>query len=229
MCLTLLLGAGGASALGTSAAVGFAGAGAMTGGAFFSGASTIGAFGASTAAASTFSLGTIFQAVSGIGEAMMSYSAAKAEQERLNYQAAVARNNSIIALQDKEDARLISQANQEEQRRRLNQTRGAAKVVMAANGLLVDEGPDSTSAALLADITEAGELDIQRIAAAGEREQRRFQIESDNALTQSNLFRQQASSISPAVSLLSSAGAIAAPLLKKSKGSASLTTPYLMS
>jgi len=116
---------------------------------------------------------------------------AKSAAAQANYQAAVARNNAIIARQNADSIRDRGAAEEEDHRRRIAQTKGAARASQAALGFLVDD-PGSTNADLLADLAEAGELDVLRIRDKTEAEAHRSIVQGVNFQAQAGLFDTQA-------------------------------------
>lgn len=120
---------------------------------------------------------TAMTAVSAFQQSSMAKAQAK-------YQAKLAENQAI-------DAHQRAEAEKDEQRRKIAQTVGTARARQAANGLLVDDTPDSTNAGLIDDLIIAGELDILRIADNANREAsgyeaqaklHKFQAKSQNPL-----------------------------------------------
>lgn len=124
------------------------------------------------------------------------YQQSQAAKSQANYQAAVARNNAIIAQQNAADARDRGKAAEEEHRDRIAQAKGSVTAGAAAAGFLVDD-PGSTNVDLLADVAEAGELDIQKIRDNTEREAHRALVQGVNFTAQAGLFDAQASAQSP--------------------------------
>jgi type II secretory pathway component PulJ len=119
----------------------------------------------------------------------------RAAAAQANFQAAVARNNAIIARQNADAIRDRGVAEEEDHRRRIRQTIGAARASQAALGFLVDD-PGSTNADLLADLAEAGELDILRIRDRTEAEAHRAIVQGVNFQAQAGLFDTQAAGAS---------------------------------
>ena len=130
--------------------------------------------------------------MSGIGMAQQA-SAAKAQAQ---YQQQVAYNNSIIAQQNAADVRDRGKRDEEEHRDRVAQSKGAAKGDMASLGFLIDD-PGSTNVDLLADIAEAGELDVLKLRDNSAREERRALLQGDQFVAQANLYGMQASAANP--------------------------------
>ena len=145
--------------------------------------------------------------------AVGAYQQAQAAQAQANYQAQVAQNNAIIAKQNAERIAQYGDIAEDEQRRRLLATKGAARARLAANGLLVDDTQDTTAAFLLADLAEAGEYDILKLRDKYAQEERAAQVQGMNYQAQAGLYQLQASAQSPGMaavgSLLSSAGKVA--------------------
>ncbi len=129
---------------------------------------------------------------------------ARAAAAQANFQAAVARNNAIIARQNADAIRDRGKAEEEDHRRRIAQTKGAARASQAALGFLVDD-PGSTNADLLADLAEAGELDILRIRDKTEAEAHRAIVQGVNFQAQAGLFDTQAAGASAGLGAASAA------------------------
>lgn len=151
-----------------------------------------------------------------------SYQQAQAQRAQANYQAAVARNNAIIANQNAADARDRGGAAEDEHRRNIKRTKGTARANQAAAGFLVDDTEDSTNAQMMADIAEAGELDVLRIRDNTEREARRAEIQGANFTADAGLMDLKSSSINPTFSagatLLSGAAKSAGQYSRLRKG-----------
>ena len=127
--------------------------------------------------------------------------ASNARKAQANYQAAVPRNNVIIAEQNAADVRDRGGVAEDDMRRRISQTKGSAKAMQAANGFLVDDTEDSTNTQMIADLAEAGELDVLRIRDNTEREARRAELQGDNFSAQAGLFDLKASSEAPGAAI----------------------------
>ena len=142
----------------------------------------------------------IATAASGVGTLISTYGAyqqAQAQQAQANYQAAIARNNAIAANQNADAIKARGEILEGEHRRKITQTKGAAKPVQAGNGFLVDDTEDSTNVQLIADIAELGELDILRIRDNTALEERRSRLQGANFQSQAGLFDAKAGSINP--------------------------------
>ena len=146
-----------------------------------------------------------------------SYQQAKSAQGQANYNAAVQRNNAIIAQQNAADVRDRGAVAEDDHRRRIQQTKGSARAVQASTGFLVDDTEDSTNVQMVADLAEAGELDILRIRDNTEREAHRAEVQGVNFTAQAGLFDLKASSENPlaaAGGTLLAGAAKSAPLFK---------------
>ena len=139
---------------------------------------------------------------------------AQAQKEQYNYQRQVAENNAVIARQNATAIRQRMEVAEDEQRERVAATKGSAAARLAANGLLVDD-PDeeSTAVGLLADIAEMGEYDVLKLRYTYEQEARAAEIQGINYDAQAGLFQLQADNtpsgaMAAAGSLLSSAGRV---------------------
>lgn len=134
--------------------------------------------------------GTAFQVVGAMQQA-------QAQKAQADYSAAVARNNAIIAEQNAADIVQRGEIARDVQRRRVDQTIGAARSAIAGAGLLVDDPAGTTPALLLDDIRTAGQFDIMTLKANIDREERRALIQGQQFEAEAGLFDLQASSINP--------------------------------
>jgi len=98
-------------------------------------------------------------AISAVG----AYQQGEAAKAKYAYDAQVASNNAIIAEQNAQAIEARGKVEEQDHRRKIAQTQGAARASMAANGFLIDDTGDSTNVLLQGDIAEAGELDVLRI------------------------------------------------------------------
>lgn len=127
-------------------------------------------------------LGTAFQAYGQIQQGR----AAAAQAE---YQAAVGRNNAILAQRAADDARLRGE---EMARRKAVETRqltGRQRAVLAANGVLVDQG---SALDLTSDTAEIGKLDELTIRSNAEREALGYEAQGMNFNASSQLNQMRA-------------------------------------
>ncbi len=125
------------------------------------------------------------------------YNQTKLAKQQANYQAAIARNNVIIAQHNQR--RIEQQAEEAEanQRRRVAQFKGAIKANAAAKGLLVDDTSDSTVQGLLADTTAEGMYDILNIRDKKETEIRNAKIQGMEYQAKADLFSSKAKGFNP--------------------------------
>ena len=133
------------------------------------------------------------------------YQQQQAAKRQANYQAQVARNNAVIAQQNADRIRMNKEMAEDEQRQRVEMTKGAARARLAANGLLVDDTEDATSQQLIQDIVEAGEYDVLKIRDNYEMEARRAELEGMNFLADASLMSMKASSINPGMAAFGTA------------------------
>jgi len=127
-------------------------------------------------------------AIAGTGmQAISAYQQAQAQKDQYAYQAAVNRNNAIIAQQNADRIHQSQEVAEDEKRDKIKQTHGAANAIMAANGLLVDDTADSTASLLQQDIAEAGAYDILKIHDNYEQEARNAVIQGVNYSAQAGL------------------------------------------
>ena len=147
-------------------------------------------------------------AIGAVGSYQQQQAAAASARNQANYQAAISRNNAIIAQQNAADVRDRGAAAESEHRSRIGQTKGAAKAVQAAQGFLVDDSEDSTNVMMLADIAAAGELDVLRMRDDTEREARRAEIQGSNFTAEAGLMDLKSASVQGG-SLLASAASVA--------------------
>lgn len=154
-------------------------------------------------------------AMSAIG----AFQQAEAQKAQAEYSAAVSRNNAIIAEQNAADIVQRGEVARDVQRRRINQTIGAARAAIAGSGLLLDEGDGgTTSALLLDDLRTAGQFDIMTLKANVDREERRAKIQGMNFQAEAGLFDLQASSINPGLAAVSAAFGSASQLYNQFGG-----------
>ena len=145
--------------------------------------------------------------------AVGAYQQAAAQKAQAQYSAQVARNNAVIAEQNAADIVQRGEVARDVQRRRVEQTIGAARAAIAGSGLLLDEGDTgTTSALLLDDLRTAGQFDIMTLKANIDREERRALIQGQQFEAEAGLFDLQASSINPTLAAVS-AGFSNAPSL----------------
>lgn len=145
-------------------------------------------------------LATISAISTGVGtvvSVMGAYQQSQAAKAQAEYNAAVSRNNQIIAQQNAEAIRERGKEDEADHRRKIVQTIGAARAAAAGNGFLIDGSADDTNALLQADIAEAGELDILRIRDDVELRARQQEVQGVNFGAEAGLFSLQASQQKP--------------------------------
>lgn len=161
---------------------------------------------ASAAATTTAVVATAGLAFSAYG----AYQQSVATKDQANYQAAVSRNNKIIA--DRSAVDITKQGKDEANRYRakVRQLEAEQTVGLAGQNVDVTEG---TSVDLLADTAELGEFDAQMIESNAGREAYNARVRGMNFGTQADLYKAKADAQSPAFSasttLLSGAGQVA--------------------
>lgn len=137
-------------------------------------------------------------AIMGIASTAMSaygsYQQAKAQEQQAEYQAAVSRNNQIIANRQAEDVRKLGKDEANRYRRDVDLKAAEQMVGLAGQGVDVTDG---TSIDLLADTKELGEQDATMIEANAEREAYKYEVQGMNFGAQSNLYKSQASNANP--------------------------------
>lgn len=167
-------------------------------------------------------------AVSAVG----AYQQSKAAQAQAEYNAQVQRNNATIAQQNAEVIRARGEAQEDEHRRKIQQSIGAARAAAAGGGFLIDGSDQDTNILLQADIAEAGELDILRLRDDTELRAREQEIQGVNFGAQAGLFDAEASAQRPGMAafgtLLEGAGRAAGIAVSGGLGSSTpkVTTGY---
>ena len=151
--------------------------------------------------------------VQGVGLAMSAFGAyqqVQAGKDQADYQAAVSRNNKIIADRNAEDIEKRGKDEANRYRARVRQLEAEQAVGLAGQGVDITEG---TSVDLLADTAELGEFDAQIIESNANREAYNARVQGINYGNQANLYEIQSNSQNPLFSagttLLSGAGQVA--------------------
>lgn len=143
-------------------------------------------------------------------QAVNASNSAKAQAKSLEYQAAVAANNQMVAGWQAADA--IQQGQEEEQRLRLKyaQTKGTQRAALAANGVALDEG---SAADILTSTDWAREVDANTVRANAARTAWGYRNQAQGYADSSNQLSAGASAINPLLaagsSLLGNAGQVA--------------------
>jgi hypothetical protein len=121
---------------------------------------------------------TLFQTYS-------AYQTQKAENQRLDYQAAISRNNALAAKYEGDYAREMTDRKVAQQRQQVAQVVGKQRAAMGATGLTADSGSFMD---LSLDSVEQGKLDELAILHEGDKAVWNAQIGANNANAQANLF-----------------------------------------
>lgn len=163
----------------------------------------LGSMGGAAMAASSFSwfsiasmaasaIGTVVQGVSGM------------QQSR--YQAAVARNNSIIAERAAKDALERGSIAEDNARKRTGLIIGSQRAALAGQGSALDEGSPLD---IQGDTAVAGEMDALTIRSNAEREAYNYRAQGANFRAQEQLASSQAGWLGTGASLLAGASGVA--------------------
>lgn len=152
---------------------------------------------------------TVLSAATSMYAAQQQGKAAKAQAD---YQAAVARNNKIIADRQAEDA--IKRGEVAEQERRLETRRliAAQRATSAGSGVLVDEG---SALSLNEDAAEQGEFEALTIRSNAAREAYGFRVQGAGFESDAGLFQlrgesaRNAANIETASTAIGAAGSVA--------------------
>ncbi len=135
------------------------------------------------------SIGIALAVAGGVASIAGGIQQARAARQQANFQAAVARNNEIIAGRLAEDARARGKAESARQAARTRQLIGRQRVVQAALGQVVDTG---SALDLTADAAAAGKLEELTIRANAEREAIGFLTQGANFAAEAQLLSLQA-------------------------------------
>lgn len=118
----------------------------------------------------------------------------RAQAAQAKYNAAVARNNQVIAQQNAQDA-LDRGAAEEQQRKKTQMLIGQQRTSLAAQGADLSSG---SALDLVGDVAATGELDALTIRRNAALEARRYQIEGANFQADSQMQRRQAANATTA-------------------------------
>ena len=149
---------------------------------------------ASTAASTASVLGTVASVGGTILSTAGAYNQAKAQQDQANYQAAVQRNNEIVAERKANDERQLGERQALQQKLRGKQLQSRQLVVMASQGADVTEG---SNVDLLSDAAAASALEEEVIRNNSERRAYAHEVTATNHATQAGLFNAQAQAQNP--------------------------------
>lgn len=125
------------------------------------------------------------------------YQQTKAAKSQANYQAAIARNNVIIAQHNQQRIREQAAEAETDQRRRTMQMKGSVRAGAAAQGLLVDDTSDSSVQGILADVNAEGMYDILKIRDTRDNEIRNSKIQGMEYQAKADLFKNKADNYNP--------------------------------
>jgi hypothetical protein len=105
------------------------------------------------------------------------YTQSKAQKQQAKYQAAVARNNAIVAERAATDARERGEKEELNFRKQLSQLKGKQRAAFSGSGVVVDE---DSPLDVLAETAELGEIDALTIRNNAEREAYGFENQARN-------------------------------------------------
>ncbi len=175
--------------------------------------------GAAMAAPATFlgmSAGTMSTLATGLGIAGMvastsgAYNKSKSDKAAYEYQAAVNRNNAMIAEWNARDAITRGQKAEQQQRLKTAALKSTQRASFAARGMALDEG---SPLAILDDTDFMGEQDALTLRDNAAKEAWGYRIQAGNYAGDAGLLNARADAESPfkagATTLLSSAGQVA--------------------
>lgn len=136
----------------------------------------------------------------------------QALEQQAAYQAAVARNNQILAERAAQDALDRGKVAEQQQRMETRQLQGRQRAVLASNGVLVDVG---SALDITSDTAAIGEIDALTIRSNAEREALGFRTQGMNFQSEAELARLRGQAASSAATigafgtLLSGTGTVA--------------------
>jgi len=156
----------------------------------------------------------VFASVGAAGTAMSALGAmnqAQAAKDQARYQAAIQRNNQIVAERQAADTLKRGKEAADAQREKARQLKSRQLVMLAGQGVDVSSG---SSVDLLADTAELGEFDAQKIEGNAARQSHSQKIQAANFGSQAGLFQAKSDAQSPLFAgtstLLSGVGSVAA-------------------
>lgn len=121
-----------------------------------------------------------------------------AAQAQGAYQAAVARNNSILAERQAADALARGRIAEDKQRDQTEQLLGRQRAALAANGVVVDQG---SALDITSDTAEIGELDALTVRSNAQREALGYRTQGANYIADASLSELRGASASSAARL----------------------------
>jgi hypothetical protein len=146
-------------------------------------------------------LGTLSMAAGVIGTGMQVLGG----MQQARYQAAVARNNQIIAERQAQDALRRGDIAEDQQRQKTGLILGAQRAGMAGQGTALDEGSPLD---IQGDTAMAGEMDALTIRSNAEREAWGYRAQAANFAAQERLEQNRAGFLGTGASLLSGGAGI---------------------
>jgi hypothetical protein len=140
----------------------------------------------------------IIGVIGGVVSAIGAIQQGKAQADAANYQAQVARNNEIIALQQAAYTRQEGAAEAQRQDLKSKQVMGTQKAVLGASGVDVESG---SALAVQQSQAELARLDALTVQSNAERKAWGFDVEAVNQKAQSQLHYMQAAQAKKAAAL----------------------------
>lgn len=137
--------------------------------------------------------------IAGIGgtalSAIGSIQQGNAQADAARYQAAIDRNNAILANRSAKDALQRAQADEQSQRRKTADAMGRARAAYASRGV---EGDFGSPLATLGDIAQFGELDAKTIHTNAQRESLGYEAQASNFASSASFKEKSASNYTTA-------------------------------
>jgi hypothetical protein len=140
--------------------------------------------GVSTATAISIAATVAASAVSAVGAIQQG----QAQSQQAKYNAAVARNNQVIAQQNAQDALDRGAAEEQQQRKKTQMLMGQQRASLAAQGADLSSG---SALDVVSDIAGTGELDALTIRRNAALEARQYQVQGMNFQADSQLQKMQ--------------------------------------
>lgn len=128
--------------------------------------------------------------IGGVQQAQAAKAAGAAQAAQANYQAAVARNNKIIADRKAEDAIKRGKVEELQYRQQVSQLTGRQRAVLAGNGVVIDQG---SALDITEDTAARGEFDALTIRSNAEREAYDYRVQGQNFESNARLYDATAS------------------------------------
>jgi hypothetical protein len=128
--------------------------------------------------------------IGGVVSAIGAIKQGQAQADAANYQAQVARNNEVIALQQANITRQDGAIKAQQQDQKSAQTLGTQKAVLGASGVDVESG---SAREVIASQNELARLDALTVQSNAERKAWGYDVEAANQKSQQTLYKMQAS------------------------------------